>query len=87
MKLTALMPSYLVVDSSILIFYDRKGKLTDFLQQKKKENYKILIPKAIAQEVVDEPKGVAEKSEKHLPSQPTEYSILREESKLPLSKV
>ena len=61
MKLTALMPSYLVVDSSILIFYDRKGKLTDFLQQKKKENYKILIPKAIAQEVVDEPKGVAEK--------------------------
>ena len=55
------MPSFLVVDSSILIFYDRKGKLLDFLLQKKKENYKVIIPKAIAQEVVDEPKGVAEK--------------------------
>jgi len=55
------MPSYLVVDSSILIFYDRKGKLADFLLQKKKENYEVIIPKAIAQEVVDEPKEVAEK--------------------------
>ncbi len=33
------MHNYLAVDSSILIFYDRKGKLNDFLQQKKKENY------------------------------------------------
>ena len=55
------MPSYLVVDSSILIFFDRKGQLEDFLRQKKKENYKVIIPKAIAQEVVDEPKGFAEK--------------------------
>ena len=55
------MPKYLAVDSSILIFYDRKGKLADFLLQKKKENYKILIPEAIAQEVVDEPSGVAER--------------------------
>ena len=55
------MHSYLVVDSSILIFYDRKGRLADFLRQKKKENFKVIIPKAIAQEVVDEPKGVAEK--------------------------
>jgi len=54
------MPSYLAVDSSILIFYDRKGKLEDFLRQKKKENYKVIIPKAIAQEVVDEPKEFAE---------------------------
>lgn len=54
------MPNYLVVDSSILIFYDRKGKLEDFLQQKKKENYSVIIPKAIAQEVVDEPKEFAE---------------------------
>lgn len=49
------------MDSSILIFYDRKGKLVDFLVQKKKENYNVIIPKAIAQEVVDEPKGFAEK--------------------------
>ena len=54
------MPNYLVVDSSILIFYDRKGKLADFLREKKKENYKVIIPKAIAQEVVDEPKEFAE---------------------------
>jgi rRNA-processing protein FCF1 len=54
------MPSYLAVDSSILIFYDRKGNLEDFLRQKKKENYKVIIPKAIAQEVVDEPKEFAE---------------------------
>jgi hypothetical protein len=60
MKLAPLMPSYLVVDSSVLIFYDRKGKLADFLRQKKKENFKVIIPKAIAQEVVDEPKEFAE---------------------------
>ena len=61
MKLAPSMPSCLVVDSSILIFFDRKGQLEDFLRQKKKENYKVIIPKAIAQEVVDEPKGFAEK--------------------------
>ena len=61
MKPAPSMLNYLAVDSSILIFYDRKGKLEDFLQQKKKENYKVIIPKAIAQEIVDEPKGFAEK--------------------------
>jgi hypothetical protein len=55
------MPSCLVLDSSIIIFFDRKGKLEDFLRQKKKENYKVIIPKAIAQEVIDEPKEFAEK--------------------------
>ncbi len=55
------MPSYLAVDSSILIFYDRKRTLEDFLRQKKKENYKVIIPKAIAHEVVDEPTEFAEK--------------------------
>ncbi|MGO8805519.1 MAG: hypothetical protein ACLQO7_02795 [Candidatus Bathyarchaeia archaeon] len=61
------MPSYLVVDSSILIFFDRKGKLNDFLRQKKKENYKVIIPKAIQQEVIDEPKGFAEKIKETVP--------------------
>ena len=60
-KSVASMPKYLVVDSSILIFYDRKGKLVDFLLMKKKENYKVIIPKAIAQEIVDDPKSLAEK--------------------------
>ncbi len=55
------MPNYLTVDSSILIFYDRKGKLENFLQAKKKQNYKVVIPKAIVQEVIDEPKEFAEK--------------------------
>jgi hypothetical protein len=59
------MPRYLVVYSSILIFYDRKGKLDDFLRQKKKENYKVIIPKAIAQEVVNDPKSLAEKIREH----------------------
>jgi hypothetical protein len=67
MKPALLMPNYLAVDSSILIFYDRKGKLSDFLRQKKKENYKVIIPKAIAQEVVDEPKGFAEKIKETAP--------------------
>ena len=61
------MPKYLALDSSILIFYDRKGKLQDFLQQKKKENYKIIIPKAIAIEVIDEPKAFAEKIQELAP--------------------
>ena len=61
MKPAPLMLSYLVVDSSILIFYERKGKLEDFLRQKKKANYKVIIPKAIAQEIVDEPIEFAEK--------------------------
>jgi rRNA-processing protein FCF1 len=56
-----LKPNWLVVDSSVLIFFDRKGTLEDFLRQKKKENYKVIIPKAIAQEIVDEPKRSSEK--------------------------
>jgi ribosomal protein S30 len=46
MKLAPSMPSCLVIDSSILIFFDRKGQLEDFLRQKKEENYKVVIPKA-----------------------------------------
>jgi predicted PilT family ATPase len=55
------MPSYLVVDSSVIIFYDGKGKLKNFLQQKERENYRVIIPKAIAQEVINEPTVFAEK--------------------------
>ena len=67
MKLAPSMPKCLVVDSSVLIFYDRKGKLEDFLLAKKKENYKVIIPKAIAQEVIDEPKEFAEEIQKTAP--------------------
>jgi len=68
MKTAPLMLSYLVVDSSILIFYERKGKLEDFLQQKKKANYKVVIPKAIAQEIIDEPIEFAEKIRETAPA-------------------
>lgn len=61
------MPNYLVVDSSVLIFYDRKGMLEDFLRQKKKETYTVVIPNAIALEVVDEPKAFAEKIKQSAP--------------------
>lgn len=61
------MPKFLVVDSSILIFYDRKGKLEDYLRQKKKETYKVVIPKAIVQEVVTDPKEYAETISKASP--------------------
>ena len=59
MKPAHSMPRCLAVDSSILIFFDRKGKLEDFLRQKKKENFKVIIPKAIAEEVIEEPKEFA----------------------------
>ncbi len=59
MKPAYLMPNYLVVDSSVILFFDRKGKLEEFLFQKKNENYKVIIPRAIAQEVVDEPQEFA----------------------------
>ena len=62
MKPASSMPKHLVVDSSILIFYDRKGELEAFLQQKKKENYNDIIPKAIGQEVVNEPKEFCRKN-------------------------
>jgi rRNA-processing protein FCF1 len=61
------MPNYIVVDSSVLIFCDRKGKLEDFLRRKKKENYSVVIPKAIALEVVDEPKVFAEEIKETAP--------------------
>lgn len=67
MKRALLMPKCVVVDSSILIFYDRKGNLEEFLWQKKKETYKAIIPKAIAQEVVDDPKEFAENIRKASP--------------------
>lgn len=61
------MPNYLVVDSSILIFYDRKKLLEDFLREKKKENITVVIPRAIASEVIDEPKAFAEKIKQSAP--------------------
>ena len=43
------------------------------MQAKKKENYKVIIPKAIAQEVIDEPKEFAEKIRETAPELANKY--------------
>lgn len=70
------MPNYLVVDSSVLIFYDRKGELQDFLQRKRKENYRFVVPKAIVQELVDEPEEFAKEIRETSPELANKIGIL-----------
>ena len=53
------MSKRLVVDSSVLIVLSRRGTLEAYLQRRKKEGYEVLIPKAIARELIDEPKKLA----------------------------
>jgi rRNA-processing protein FCF1 len=53
------MHRQLVVDSSVLIALSRKGELEDCLEHWKSEGYEVKVPKAIAEEVVDEPKRFA----------------------------
>ena len=55
------MSKRLVVDSSILIVLSRRNALEEYLQRRKKEGYQVLIPKAIARELIDEPKKLAGK--------------------------
>ena len=50
----------LVVDSSVLIALSRKGELEDRLTRWKSEGYEVKIPKAIAEEVIEEPKRFAQ---------------------------
>jgi predicted PilT family ATPase len=56
------MSKRLVVDSSVLIILSRRGTLEAYLQRRKKEGYEVLIPKAIARELIDEPKKLATRS-------------------------
>jgi len=56
------------------------------LRQKRKENYLIIIPEAIEQELVDEPRKLAERIKETAPDLAKEYSILQEELLLLLSK-
>jgi len=53
------MSKRLVVDSSILIVLSRRNTLEEYLQRRKKEGYQVLIPKAIARELIDEPEKLA----------------------------
>lgn len=55
------MSKKLVVDSSILIVLSRRGALEQYLKQKKHEGYEILIPRAVARELIDEPRRLAVK--------------------------
>jgi rRNA-processing protein FCF1 len=50
----------LVVDSSVLIALDSRGRLGDYLRQRKDEGYEIIIPEAVMKEVVEEPSRIAE---------------------------
>jgi len=55
------MSKKLVVDSSILIVLSRRGALEEYLRQKKHEGYEVLIPRAVAKELIDEPRRLAGK--------------------------
>ncbi len=55
------MSKKLVVDSSILIVLSRRGALEEYLKQKKHEGYEVLIPRAVARELIDEPRRLAVK--------------------------
>jgi len=57
-----------VIDSSVLIVLKRKGKLEEYLKRKRDEGYEVLIPKAIARELLDEPRKYAEEVKKTSPA-------------------
>jgi rRNA-processing protein FCF1 len=54
------MSRKLVVDSSVFIALSRRGTLEQYLKQKKDEGYEVLIPRAIARELLYDPKRLAE---------------------------
>lgn len=52
----------------MLIVLKRKGKLEEYLKRKRDEGYEVLIPKAIARELLDEPRKYAEEVKKTSPA-------------------
>ena len=64
------MSKKLVVDSSILVILSRRGTLEQYLKQKKDEGYEILIPKAIAKELLDEPRRLMREIREELSKKP-----------------
>jgi len=62
------MSKKLVVNSSVLIALSRRGTLEQYLKQKTDEGYEVLIPKAIARELLDDPKRLARKIRKISPT-------------------
>ena len=61
------MSKKLVVDSSVIIVLSRRGTLERFLRRKRAEGYEVIIPKAIARELLDEPKKLAVEVRKKSP--------------------
>ncbi len=49
-----------MLDSSVIINLDRRGILTKYLNQKRDEGYELLVPRAIAEEILDDRKQYAE---------------------------
>jgi rRNA-processing protein FCF1 len=54
------MRKQLIADSSILIALSKKGELEGRLTRWKNEGYEVIIPKAIAEEVIEEPTRFAQ---------------------------
>jgi hypothetical protein len=61
------MHNILVVDSSVLIAFNSGKRLETPLKHLKAEGYEIIIPKAVAEEVTDEPKKFAEEIKEKSP--------------------
>jgi len=62
------MNKKLVIDSSVLIILNRRGTLEEYLKRRKDEGYEVFIPRAIARELLDEPKKYAEEIKERLPT-------------------
>ncbi len=57
----------LIVDSSVLIALSRKNELELRLKHWKSQGYEVKIPRAVAQEVVDEPRRLAQETTERSP--------------------
>ncbi len=53
-KLAPSMPKRIIVDSSVIIVLNSMGNLENRLRQWASEGYKAVIPRAVAEEVIDE---------------------------------
>ena len=62
------MSKKLVIDSSVIILLSRRGKLEQYLKQKKNEGYDVLIPQAISKELIDEPRQLVKEIRKQSPA-------------------
>jgi len=62
------MNKKLVIDSSVIIVLNRREMLGEYLRRKRDEGYEVFIPKAIARELIDDPKKYAKEIKERSPS-------------------